>query len=203
MVLVVFCLAGAQGISADVSVVNFFTTDDMLFGLHSDSYHIFGVDHIEDEVEGYYFDGSTYGSIPIDYSGSPFPWGVTVVAGIGNYYTDFTSSSIYIETGGAWETITDPAGVYGRGIAWNGQYLWEADGDYSGNGNGFYRFESDGTGALFFATPELQGYMTGLARFSFDSTEYVVVTASEDFNFYFYETDGTYAGSAQVPMPIS
>jgi hypothetical protein len=193
----------AVGLGANVTVVDYFTTTDTLFGLYSDSYHIWGVDTIGDELEGYYFDGTPYATIPIDYGTHPYPWGVCLIPGGSTYYTDFTSNYIHYFDGASWYQYIDPAGLYGRGLDYDGEFFWEADCDYDGNGNGIYRFNTDGTGAMFYATPEPRHYLTGLTRFSFDSTEYVMITTNQDLNFYFYEIDGTYAGSAPVPFTLT
>lgn len=197
-----FIVHGADLI-ANINIIDYFTTSDNLLGLYCDSYHVYGVDPWDDELEAYHFNGTPYGNLPIDYATYPNPWGMCLVPTGPTYYTDFVSNSIYYTDGMNWFSFVDPAGIYGRGLDYDGQYIWEADCDYSGNGNGIYRFETNGTGAVFYATPEPQGYLTGLTRFSFDGTEYVMVTASQDFNFYFYRTDGTFAGSAPVPFTIS
>jgi hypothetical protein len=183
-------------------VVDFFTTGDMLFGLYEDGFRIYGVDPVDDEVEAYYFDGTYYGSLPLDYSASPFPWGMCLDPLTATFYTDYSTNSIWFTDGSGWDSFVDPAGLWGRALDWDGQYIWESDCDFGGAGNGVYRFSSDGTGAIFFATPEPADYLTGLARFTFDGTEYVMVTTLQDHNFYFYGTDGTYAGSVAVPMTI-
>jgi hypothetical protein len=190
-------------LTADVTVVNYFTTPDTLFGLYAEDYHISGIDPFDDEVELYNFDGSPYAQLPLDYTAYPCPWGIVVVPGPGNFYSDFASNYIYYGSSGDWHSFVNPAGIHGRGLDYDGQYLWEADNDYGGDGNGVYRFAPDGTGAYFFPTPEPEDYLSGLTRFSFDGDEYVMVTAQEDYRFFFYLTDGTYAGSASAPFTLS
>lgn len=188
---------------ANITVLDFFTTTDLLLGMYADGYHINGIDHVNDEIESYHYNGTPYLNIPIDYAANPNPWGFCVVPAVGNYFTDFASSSIHYYASGVWQSFVDPAGILGRGLCFDGSYLWEADGDFAGDGNGVYRLNTDGTGAIFFPTPEPQSYLSGIVRFSYAGEEYVMVTAMGDFNFYFYTTSGEFAGSEPIPVTVS
>ncbi|RKZ03186.1 hypothetical protein DRQ25_17965 [Candidatus Fermentibacteria bacterium] len=118
------------------------------------------------------------------------------------FYTDDSeNASLFFtdDNGSTWSTASNPAGIQGRGMDFDGTDYWTTN----GNGGGVWRF-LPGVGQQNIATPELPTTPSGLTVFPYQSNLGIAVTCYQTFSIYFYVWDSstmTFLGSA--PCPVS
>ncbi|HPF32555.1 MAG TPA: hypothetical protein PLM22_00915 [Candidatus Sabulitectum sp.] len=116
------------------------------------------------------------------------------------YYTnDWYIPSLYYteDFGSTWTSGSNPAGIDGRGMDFDGTNYWTTN----GTEGGIWRFQP-GSGAENIATPEVPSQPSGLAVFPYEGDLGIVITPYNPSNLYFYRWDGsalTYLGSTACP----
>ncbi|MCD4708955.1 MAG: hypothetical protein K8S62_14590 [Candidatus Sabulitectum sp.] len=116
------------------------------------------------------------------------------------YYTnDWINAALFYteDYGTTWTTETNPAGLNGRGMDFDGTDYWQTN----GTGGGLLRFQP-GVGAENIAIPEVTEQPSGITVFPCGSNLGIAVTTYMAHNIYFYEWDGStmsYIGSAACP----
>jgi len=136
------------------------------------------------------------------YSYNPYPWGVTYGPS-GSVLTtnDYTYSSLFSWSGSDWSQVSNPAGIYGRGIEYDGSagVMWEAT--TTPTGRYLYRFVPGGS-PTFYSLSQPSSFLTGVAVFPLGSGLGVILTSYTDLNFYVYQYIGTsltYVGHTVCP----
>lgn len=115
---------------------------------------------------------------------------------------DYSDTIIYYFDGGGWDTYANPTSFDGRGMDYDGSYIWEA---YSSGGYGVYQFDDSGSVQGSWLLPEIPGQLSGLAVFDSGGNVGIAVTCYNTHNMYFYEFDGTmtYLGMGALPSIAS
>jgi hypothetical protein len=189
-------------LSANISVVNYFDVPQFYYGIETFDTYLDVIDTLHASRDAYNYSGNLLSTNSLTYS-NPHPYGVCYSGTIGgHYYNDTASSSIYYYQSG-WQSYLNPAGNKGRGMDYDGTFIWETFDGYGSVGNRVYYFFEDGSNDEYFSTPEPGDGLSGLGRFSYNGIEYVILTTESDHNFYFYRLTGTYAGSESIPFSLT
>mgnify|MGYP001078325506 CR=1 FL=1 len=190
-----------------VSLVNDWVLAEKALGLdivkEGSLYALLGVDNILDIVQAYDpATGTPWGSLTLDPSnGSCFgiAWNDDTVDDA--YYTnDWGVGSLFYtdDFGSTWSTSANPAGILGRGMAFDGADYWQTDRD----GGSVWRFRP-GVGEESISVPEVSGTLSGVAVYPEGGNLGVIVAGYNDPSLHFYEWDGstmTYLGNASYPV---
>ncbi len=143
--------------------------------------------------------GGGAGAVPKP-AGAGYGFGVAYNGDPGDPYWIINSSSYppylwYTEDQFAtWQTAANPAGTYGRGMSYDGEYYWQS------NGTDLIRFTPGGAGTSF---PDMAPILiSGVTVVPGDnpSHTYVMITTYEDM-FVLYEYDGS--GMTQVAIGVT
>lgn len=113
------------------------------------------------------------------------------------YINGWNTSVIYHGTGSGWTSYANPAGINGRGFAFDGAQLWE-----SNSSSGAYTFNTDGTGAQPCALPGVTVQISGLTAFPLPTGNQpcgLMATCYNQPTFFFY----TFNGSSITPIGTS
>lgn len=144
-------------------------------------------------------DGSYQTEYSLD-SSNESPYGI---ADSGNYanVNDFGDTVVYYFDGSNWYNYVNPASSDGRGMDYDGSYIWE---NYTSSGTfGVYGFDDGGTLHHSFILSEIPTQLSGLAVFDPGTGNTgIAVTTYNTHNIWLYDFDGSsmnYLGMVALP----
>lgn len=146
-------------------------------------------------------DGTYIGELLMDFVNNPHPFGVCYDADGDVYVNEFSRNKIRWHDGVVWDDYPNPASNKGSGMDFDGTYIWETYWT-----DGVYRFFPDGSGAEFYAMPEVGAQLSGLTVFPFNGNLWVMVASHGEDVFNFYEFDGAtmnYIATVDCPLVAS
>lgn len=143
-------------------------------------------------------DGTYLSSLEIPYSGS---FGIAVNDDWSVTFGNSGEDNRFFYFDGTWHSYANPASYDGRGMDFDGTYIWESDGPYGGPDQ-VVRFLPDGSDINYYSVSVISLQMSGLTYFIHDSTPIIIITCYTDCKFYFFSFDGsslTFLGSTPCP----
>lgn len=163
-----------------------------------------GVNNSEGKVYGYSpITGAVNFSMDLDPANASSCFGVIFgdeFPGPERFYTnDWNGNDLYYTTdwGASWSTVFDPTFDEGRGMDYDGDYLWST----YGNGR-IVRFQPETTPFDTLLVPETGGQLSGLTVFPWEGDLCVAVTSYSSDGIWFYLWDGAvleYLGLGSFP----
>ena len=120
------------------------------------------------------------------------------------HVNDFINNDIYFFDGSTWGNYTNPYNEDGRGMDFDGTYIWEAYGPLDATYGAACAFDQSGALLGSWNLPGITTQLSGLAVFDTgtDATGIAVTSYSEHF-IWFYEFTGSsmiLLGSVQLPV---
>jgi len=157
---------------------------------------IIGVDASQNILRFYSTGGVAQSSIQLDASNTNcygVAWNNSPSSAV--YHTndcDYVENDLYYteDDGLTWEKVTNPTGHNGRGMDFFESYYWEANQGGGSGVTGVCRFVPGGT-SLFFPTPEVGAYPSGLTVFPFGGNTCVAIASAVQRKFFFFQWDVT------------
>ena len=136
----------------------------------------------------------------------PDPFGVAYISAGGDIHVnDFTDTSIHHGTNFS-QSYANPYGESGRGMDFDGIYIWEADGPIGATNGAVGRFMPDGSGFQSWVLPGITTQLSGMTLYPLAGTTGIAVTTystgMSDHYIWFYEFTGSefiLLGSAEMP----
>ncbi len=206
---IAFATTDVRGTDAiSLTLINDWTAPDQIRGLDVYEYGayfvVFAIDLFAMEVQSFEPASGTYlGAVDLD-PGNTSAYGVATQSNSDTpcfLTNDFDSDVLYYsdDIGSSWLTYTNPTGIRGRGMDFDGTHYWTIDVD---NG-GLWRFQLGGSQQNF-PTPELTATSpSGVTTFPYDGNLWIAVAAYSNHNIYFYQWNGSaisFMGYASIPL---
>ncbi len=150
-------------------------------------------------------DGTEVSAISLTWS-TPDPFGIADNYSSGGepHCNDFGDTMIWY--GQSFDnSYVNPYEADGRGMDFDGTYIWEAHGPLYATSGACLRMNPDGTGHTFYNLPGITTQLSGLTTYPISGSLGIAVTAystSSDKYIWFFEFDGnnmTLLGSAELP----
>ncbi len=120
------------------------------------------------------------------------------------HVNDYDNSDIYFFNGMVWGTYSNPYNIDGRGMDFDGTYIWEAYGELYATYGAACAFDQAGTLLGTWNLPGITTQLSGLAVFDTGTAATgIAVTAYWEHYIWFYEFTGSsmmLLGDAQLPV---
>lgn len=144
-------------------------------------------------------DGSYQNEFSLD-PNNGYPYGMVNSQNYANV-NDYSDLDIYYFDGSIWNVYANPATSNGRGMDFDGTYIWECW--TSGGTYGVYAFDESGTCYGQWNLTEIPSQLSGLAVFDPGTGNTgIAVTTYNTHNIWFYDFDGasmSYLGMVALP----
>ncbi|MCK5842303.1 MAG: hypothetical protein KAH31_09060 [Candidatus Sabulitectum sp.] len=207
----VMAFAGTENRGTDdisLTLLNNWTALDQIRGLdvyeYGSYFVVLATDIYAMEIQSYEPATGTYlGAVDIS-SGNTSVYGVATQSNSDTpcfLTNDFDSDTLYYSDnmGSGWSTFTNPTGIRGRGMDFDGTHYWTIDID---NG-GLWRFQPGGSQQNF-PTPELTASSpSGVTTFPYQGNTWIAIAPYSNHFIYFYKWNGTaisFMGYASIPL---
>lgn len=203
--MTVFAAGSAAG-SVSLQVENTFVPSGKAMGLDvrvvptRGETILLGSNNTDDAVYTYSTSGTVLNTIYLDpANGSCF--GVVLDPATEAIHTsDWSEANLFTTSdwGNTWSTVSDPSGVDGRGLAFNGTDYWMTNG-YAG----LLVFQPGSAPSAAIPLPQIYSQLSGLTVFPLEGQTCIAVTTYTVQNIWFYLWDGTeltFIGWAPCPV---